>query len=372
MVPNINFFMNVPVEADGTLGDCRRDVRARATMSKSGRRDGRYLRDLQLPAGQQSLQRLQPARRCAPDLAPHEATFDDGPGGEPGRDRRRGSSAPCKRMGVRVGGRLFRGRRSIAPHVRAGRTRRCASARAAAAESYLDADAILESRAGRPAQMRSIRATASSAENAGFAEALRGARASRSSARTPEQYARLRPQAFRPRSGCGSMACRLLPGSVADRRSLEAAERAPRAIGYPVMLKSDGGRRRHRHAACCRRRSFGARCALPPWCGMAQAKFRRCRRVPRTIRREHARHIEVQIFGDGKGGVMRAGRARLFAAAPQPEGDGGSASAQPAPTPSAANCIAAAVRLGEAAEYRSAGTVEFLSTTPTGAEFYLP
>ncbi len=33
-----------------------------------------------------------------------------------------------------------------------------------------------------------------------------------------------------------------------------------------------------------------------------------------------ARHVEVQIFGDGKGGIVALGAARLLAAAAQPEG----------------------------------------------------
>ncbi len=59
LVSNINWFMNVPVGADGTLGHRRRDLGARA-VRRPARRDGRARADLELPADQQPLQRLRP------------------------------------------------------------------------------------------------------------------------------------------------------------------------------------------------------------------------------------------------------------------------------------------------------------------------
>ena len=62
IVPNINFFMNVPVEPDGNLAIVD-GVSQAGRLCRAGRGDGRALRDLQLPADQQSLQRLQSRRR---------------------------------------------------------------------------------------------------------------------------------------------------------------------------------------------------------------------------------------------------------------------------------------------------------------------
>ena len=85
---------------------------------------------------------------------------------------------------------------------------------------------------------------------------------------------------------------------------------------------------------------------------------------------ERARHIEVQIFGDGKGRVIALGERdcslqrrnqKVVEEAPAPNLD-------PAVR---AKLIAAAVRLGKAACYRSAGTVEFLYDAVRGDFFFL-
>ena len=73
-----------------------------------------------------------------------------------------------------------------------------------------------------------------------------------------------------------------------------------------------------------------------------------------------ARHVEVQIFGDGKGRVRRAGRARLLAAAAQSEGGRGDAGAGPLRRDARRGCTQAAVALGRSVNYESAGTVEFI------------
>ena len=65
MVSNINWFMNVPVEADGTLGIVD-GISAPGPARRPTRGDGRPRPRLQLPADQQPLQRLQP------DAAAHD------------------------------------------------------------------------------------------------------------------------------------------------------------------------------------------------------------------------------------------------------------------------------------------------------------
>jgi len=83
---------------------------------------------------------------------------------------------------------------------------------------------------------------------------------------------------------------------------------------------------------------------------------------------EYARHIEVQIFGDGKGKVVALGERdcsvqrrnqKVIEETPAP----GLSDAQ------REQLMAAAVRLGEAVNYRSAGTVEYVYDTKS-REFY--
>ena len=83
-----------------------------------------------------------------------------------------------------------------------------------------------------------------------------------------------------------------------------------------------------------------------------------------------ARHIEVQIFGDGKGGVMPLGERdcslqrrnqKVVEEAPAPQLD----------PEVRQRLIGAAVRLGEAARYLSAGTVEFLFDAERQEFFFL-
>ena len=65
---NINFFMNVPVTPDGRA-DVRRRRLGPGPLRRDARRDGRAGPDLELPAAQQPLQRLQPDARAAAGLA---------------------------------------------------------------------------------------------------------------------------------------------------------------------------------------------------------------------------------------------------------------------------------------------------------------
>lgn len=83
-----------------------------------------------------------------------------------------------------------------------------------------------------------------------------------------------------------------------------------------------------------------------------------------------ARHIEVQIFGDGEGRVMPVGERdcslqrrnqKVVEEAPAPL----------LPQAVRGDLIAAATRLGEAASYRSAGTVEFLYDAEREEFFFL-
>jgi urea carboxylase len=90
--------------------------------------------------------------------------------------------------------------------------------------------------------------------------------------------------------------------------------------------------------------------------------------LERYVRR--ARHIEVQIFGDGKGRIMPLGERDCSLQRRNQK------VVEEAPAPLLSDSvrhdlIAAAVRLGEAAQYRSAGTVEFLYDAGREEFFFL-
>ncbi|MFL0670777.1 MAG: urea carboxylase [Erythrobacter sp.] len=135
-----------------------------------------------------------------------------------------------------------------------------------------------------------------------------------------------------------------------------AAIAAATRIGYPVMLKATAGgggigmRICHDEAA--------VRTSFAMVVRQGQASFGDAGVfLERYISR--ARHIEVQIFGDGKGRVMALGERDCSLQRRNQK------VVEEAPAPclsdaKRAELIAAAVRLGEAAGYLSAGTVEFL------------
>jgi len=147
----------------------------------------------------------------------------------------------------------------------------------------------------------------------------------------------------------------LLPGSglLAD---LDAAKTSAATIGYPVMLKSTAGGggiglRLCRDEAELRREFEVVR-------RLGQGNFGDAGVFLETFV-ETARHIEVQIFGDGKGRVVALGERdcslqrrnqKLVEEAPAPN----------LPEATRAALHAAAVALGESVAYESAGTVEFI------------
>jgi urea carboxylase len=158
----------------------------------------------------------------------------------------------------------------------------------------------------------------------------------------------------------------LAPGTGLLTGADEAAEAAER-IGYPVILKATAGgggigmriceseaQVREGFAAVVRQgeASFGD-------AGVFLERY-----VPR------ARHLEVQIFGDGQGRVMALGERDCSLQRRNQK------VVEEAPAPclsdaKRAELIAAAVRLGEAAGYLSAGTVEFLYDAARDDFFFL-
>jgi len=146
-----------------------------------------------------------------------------------------------------------------------------------------------------------------------------------------------------------------------------AAVTAAETLGYPVMLKSTAGgggigmkvcrdadelRREFETVVRLSERSFGSGSVF----------------IERFI--ERGRHVEVQIFGDGKGKVLALGERdcsvqrrnqKVFEETPAP----GLADE------TRAALHAAAVKLGESVNYRSAGTVEFIYDADRGDFFFL-
>ncbi len=158
----------------------------------------------------------------------------------------------------------------------------------------------------------------------------------------------------------------LAPGTGLLTGEDEAAEAAAR-IGYPVILKATAGGggigMRICETEAALREGFAAVVRQGEASFGDAGVF-----LERYIAR--ARHIEVQIFGDGQGRVMALGERDCSLQRRNQK------VVEEAPAPcltdaKRAELIAAAVRLGEAAGYLSAGTVEFLYDAQRDDFFFL-
>jgi urea carboxylase len=156
----------------------------------------------------------------------------------------------------------------------------------------------------------------------------------------------------------------LLPGSGL-LSGVEQALREANRVGYPVMLKSTAGGGGIGMQLV--REESALRAAFESVERLAQKNFSRGGVfLERFI--ENARHIEVQIFGDGKGRVVALGERDCSVQRRNQK----LIEETPAPGISAAlrsRLTACAIRLGTAVGYVSAGTVEFVLDTDSG-EFY--
>lgn len=147
----------------------------------------------------------------------------------------------------------------------------------------------------------------------------------------------------------------------------EEAARAAREIGFPVILKATAGGGGIGMRICedeaAVRQGFAGVARLGEGNFGDAGVF-----LERYIGR--ARHIEVQIFGDGAGRIMPLGERDCSLQRRNQK----VVEEAPAPLLSEvrrAELIAAAVRLGEAANYLSAGTVEFLFDADRQEFFFL-
>jgi urea carboxylase len=232
---------------------------------------------------------------------------------------------------------------------------------APAAQSYLLIPALLE--AARKTGAEAIHpGYGFLSENAGFAEAC----ASHGIAfigPTPQQ---MRDFGLKhtARQIAAENGVPMLPGSGL-LEDVDATLIAAAKVGYPVMLKSTAGGGGIGMRLCTS--SAELRDAFEAVSRQSQASFGSSGLYLERFITE-ARHIEVQIFGDGHGSVIALGERDCSVQRRNQK----VIEETPAPGLSAAvreKLLESAVRLGKAVRYQSAGTVEFLYDNST-LEFY--
>ncbi len=149
--------------------------------------------------------------------------------------------------------------------------------------------------------------------------------------------------------------------------SLDAALAAAERVGYPVMLKSTAGGGGIGMRVC--RSAEELRDAFDAVKRLGQNNFSDAGVfIEKYI--ERARHLEVQVFGDGRGEVIALGvrdcsvqrrNQKVLEETPAPNLPAGMAEA----------LCAAAVELARAVNYRSAGTVEFVYDSEAERFYFL-
>lgn len=158
----------------------------------------------------------------------------------------------------------------------------------------------------------------------------------------------------------------LLPGSGL-LRDLEHATAEATRVGWPVMLKSTAGGGGIGMQLCCDAEELATRYETVRSFGRNNFKDDGIY-VEKFV--EIARHIEVQLFGDGAGKVIALGERdcstqrrnqKVIEETPAP----GLSDEQ------RESLFACAVKLGEAVGYRSAGTVEFVFDVKANAFYFL-
>ncbi|EEF63413.1 urea carboxylase [Pedosphaera parvula] len=170
----------------------------------------------------------------------------------------------------------------------------------------------------------------------------------------------------RARELAGECNVPLLPGTQLLSSVDEAVQRAS-GIGYPVMLKSTAGGGGIGMRVC--NNEADLREHFDSVTRLSQTNFKNGGLFLEKFVR-HARHIEVQIFGDGQGRVLALGERdcslqrrnqKVVEETPAPN----------LPPEVREQLFACARRLGERVKYRSAGTVEFVYDAEAGAFYFL-
>ncbi|MEM6160294.1 urea carboxylase [Erwinia sp. P6884] len=149
--------------------------------------------------------------------------------------------------------------------------------------------------------------------------------------------------------------------------SLQEALGAAETIGYPVMLKSTAG-----GGGIGLTRCSDAQALCDAWESVRRLGEQFFSDAGVFLERciDRARHVEVQIFGDGKGKVIALGERdcslqrrnqKVVEETPAPN----------LPEATRTALLASAVRLGEQVSYRSAGTVEYIYDAQRDEFFFL-
>jgi urea carboxylase len=223
---------------------------------------------------------------------------------------------------------------------------------APAKQSYLDAEAVLQ--AARSTGARAIHpGYGFLSENTRFAEAAEAAGIAFIGP-TSEQISKFGLK-HTARALARAAGVPLLPGSDL-LTSLDEAQSEAARIGFPVMLKSSAGGGGIGMSLCRSEADLAA--AYDQVKRLSQNNFGDASvYLERFV--ERARHIEVQLFGDGRGDVIALGERDCSAQRRNQK----VIEETPAPNlePGLRRALhEAAVTLGQSVGYRSAGTVEFV------------
>lgn len=232
-----------------------------------------------------------------------------------------------------------------------------------AKQSYLDIDAVVAA----------CKATGAQAvhpgygflsENAGFVERLNAAGISFIGPRVEHlQGFGLKHTA---RALAKAAGVPLLPGTDI-LENVEAAQTAAAEIGFPVMLKSTAGGGGIGMQLCHSADELAAKFAAVQ--RMATSSFGDARVYLERFVAE-ARHVEVQIFGDGKGGVVALGERDCSLQRRNQK------VVEETPAPGLPDAVRlhlrdAAIALGQSVKYASAGTVEFIYDVARAQVYFL-
>ncbi len=158
----------------------------------------------------------------------------------------------------------------------------------------------------------------------------------------------------------------LVPGTGL-LEDIEAAKAAAEAIGYPVMLKSTAGGGGIGMQVCFSQAELAN--AYEKVERLSQANFKQ-KGIFLEKYIQTARHIEVQIFGNGEGNVIALGERDCSIQRRNQK------VIEETPAPGISNALRqqlydCAVRLGKAVNYQSAGTVEFVFDVNTQQFYFL-
>jgi urea carboxylase len=232
-----------------------------------------------------------------------------------------------------------------------------------AAQSYLSIPAIL----------KTARATGAEAIHPGYGFLSENAKFAEACAEQGIAFIGPTPQQMRDfglkhtaREIAANNGVAMLPGTGV-LKDLDAALKAADAIGYPTMLKSTAGGGGIGMRLCSSPEELSD--AYEAVSRQSQASFGSSNLyLERFV--TAARHIEVQIFGDGRGSVIALGERDCSIQRRKQK------VIEETPAPGLHDDIRkrlleTAVRLGTAVQYQSAGTVEFIYDNSSGDFYFL-